>query len=139
MPRFIIDTVQSKDVFRLVNFIADNVFSSLIWYNPNNFAGYVVWSEESDEGEAQSCGVFSQWSLASFLPERLNAYFLAVTHSYLLRPLQYREEYIKSIDGNTSKGDEIFGKELEYVRKMIRTELSKDLIMEVGMGTWNER
>ena len=123
------DTVQSKDVFRLVNFIADNVFSSLVWYNPNNFAGYVVWSEDAED---EAAGVFSQWSLASLLPARLKEFFLAVVHSYLLRPLQYREELLKELKGGAVKGEEIFGKELEYVRKMIRTELSKDLIMEVG-------
>lgn len=123
------DTVQSKDVFRLVNFVADTVSSALVWYNPNNFAAYIVWSEDAED---EASGVLSQWSLASLLPARLKEFFLAVVHSYLLRPLQYREALLKELQGGAVKGDEIFGKELEYVRKMIRTELSKDLIMEVG-------
>lgn len=76
--------------------------------------------------------MLSQWSLASLLPARLKEFFLAVAHSYLLRPLQFREALLKELAGGAVKGDEVFGKELEYVRKMIRTELSKDLIMEVG-------
>lgn len=54
------DTVQSKDVFRLVNFVADTVFSSLIWYNPNNFTGYVVWSEDVRTRRA-ACSRSGRW------------------------------------------------------------------------------
>lgn len=48
---FIFDTIQSKDVFRLINYVPQDVYSALIWYNPNNFTGYRIWKEEMAEGQ----------------------------------------------------------------------------------------
>ena len=47
--RFIIDTFQSKDVFRLINFLNKSTYASLIWYNQSNFTGYRVWEELMEE------------------------------------------------------------------------------------------
>ena len=58
--RFIIDTVQSKDVFRLVNFLNQSTFASLIWYNASNFAGYCVWKEMEEE-EVEDYQLVGEW------------------------------------------------------------------------------
>ncbi len=47
--RFIVDTIQSRDVFRLLNFLNQSTFGALIWYNPNNFTGYRVWNESMED------------------------------------------------------------------------------------------
>ena len=49
LNRYIFDTIQSKDVFRFINYIPQDVYSSIIWYNTTNFTGYRVWSEEMEE------------------------------------------------------------------------------------------
>ena len=59
--RFIVDTIQSKDAFRLLNFLNQATYGSLIWYNPNNFTGYRVWTDimdDQDPADRQVLDVF---------------------------------------------------------------------------------
>ena len=65
MTSFIFDTIQSKDVFRLVNYVPQSVYSSLVWYNCNNFTGYRVWREEIEDECSEIMEVISVSSTLS--------------------------------------------------------------------------
>lgn len=43
--------MQSKDAFRFVNFVPENVYSALVWYNRTNFTGHRVWSDDAEAAQ----------------------------------------------------------------------------------------
>ena len=133
---FILDTVQSKDLFRLVNFLPASTFASLIWYNPNNYTGYRVWEDLDDAPREQVAPlplshaqkeIVTVWSLAQLLPASLADYFDAFVVSFLQKPLQFREQL-----ADVTSRDETLAKETEFLRRYVKGDLATELIRSVG-------
>lgn len=119
-------------MFRLINYVPRDVYSSLIWYNVNNFTGYRVWKEEMEEtSEVVSHDIVTFWSLSQLLPESLSSYFNAFVIAYLQRPLEYREEILKGITGQGNQDELIYSRETDFVRRMIHNDISPELIKNV--------
>lgn len=134
--RFILDTVQSKDLFRLVNFLPSSTFASLIWYNPNNYTGFRVWEDVDDAPREQVAlsprphaqkEIVTVWSLAQLLPAPLADYFDTFVVSFLQKPLQFREQ-LPEVAGHR---DETLAKETDFLRRYVKGDLATDLIRSV--------
>ena len=43
---FVLDSLAAQDAFQLLALAPESVFAALLWLNPNNFAGFRVWSAD---------------------------------------------------------------------------------------------
>ena len=71
-----------------------------------------------------------RWSLATFLPETLRHYFEDVVVAFLQRPVENRSKLIEE-KGATVRNEDIYIKETEFVRNLVRTVIHPDLIRMV--------
>ena len=63
----------------------------------------------------------------------LASFFNAFVVAYLQRPLQYREEILKDIHGQGNEEDLLYHREVDYIRRLIHSEITPELIRNVLM------
>lgn len=66
-----------------------------------------------------------------FLPETLRHYFEDVVVAFLQRPVENRSKLIEEKEGTTLRNEDIYIKESEFVRNLVRTVIHPDLIRMV--------
>ena len=66
-----------------------------------------------------------------FLPETLRHYFEDVVVAFLQRPVENRSKLIEEKEGTTLRNEDIYIKESEFVRNLVRNVIHPDLIRMV--------